>query len=113
MIRARHHLIREARKYQAAFYLSDPGAVPAGRNLTAVHEEEEDFQTLCTLPTERGGARAGQACQDKIFQQHSTNASTVSMWLRAARCCVPQAVLPACMLHHVAPAARTTLGSCT
>lgn len=75
MIRATHHLITEARKYQAAFCLSDPGATPAGRNLTAVHEEEEDFQTLYTLSTERGGARAGQACQDKIFQQHGTNDS--------------------------------------
>lgn len=75
MIRATHHLITEARKYQAAFCLSDQGAIPVGRNLTAVHKEEEDFQTSCTLPTEKGGARAGQACQDQIFQQHGTNDS--------------------------------------
>lgn len=97
MIRATHHLITEARKYQAAFCLSDPGAIPAGRNLIAVHEEGEDFQTLCTLPRERGGARAGQACQDEIFQQHGTNDRVVSVWLRTARCCVPQpCCLPAC-----------------
>lgn len=97
MIRVTHHLITEATKYQAALYLSDPGAIPVGRNLTAVHKEEQDFQTSCTLPTERGGERAGQACQDKIFQQHGTNDSMASTWLRAARCCVPQVVLSACM----------------
>lgn len=78
MIRATHHLVIEARKYQAAFCLSYPGAIPVGRNLTAVHEEEEDFQTLCTLPTQRGGARAGQVCQDKIFQQHGTDDSSMA-----------------------------------